>query len=478
MTSTAEPVQSVLCYVRPWTLNYFSRLLGEALPGSSKVYICDAVGVGDVDWGERFLKEMNSQSAVVWPAFLDASTAQDMQFRCRLLRTLPVATARRMLAAMVTVVDQILDELSPDLVVSSTVDCYVIDVLRFCSEKRRIPFFGLVQSMVNGYARVTARGELNPFRIPSVSECEQILSDLQRPEYRPTYLPEKVGTINWVAKRWFRETVKTAYLPLRRLASKDPFNLHCLASAAQARQHANPTTLFAPRFLDRNWSNKRPPETNEGRYSLYLPLQFTPECSVDYWANNRDLLHYEEGILRLLDEVNGNAQVFLKEHPAMFGWRNAQFYKSVLERPGAVLVPPSVKSLDMMEMTDATIVWTGSAGIEAVLLRDKPVVDLGGAFYATGRRTTTIQAVSELRRMPEIVKALLEEEPLSLDEKLAYIGRIQSGTIPGSLALTRQDFALGNRVAEDAVAGVAASLRSHIGSWIEWNRARETLSLL
>jgi hypothetical protein len=145
-----------------------------------------------------------------------------------------------------------------------------------------------------------------------------------------------------------------------------------------------------------------------------------------------------------------------------------------LRQRGAVLVPPAVPSLDLMEISDAVLSWSGSAGIEAVLLRDTPVLDFGEPYYASGRTTCTVRSKKELAAIDGPLRALLAEPPLDRQEKLEYVRNFLSGYVPGSLDHIR-GYAGSDQSAAASVAAVVEALDANLGEWFNWAKREAEL---
>jgi len=453
----------VLCYTGPHHEAFFRRLCGEVFGEGRTAYVSDFPGAGDIRTHEWFYGQLRSPGAARLPAFVPDDVAEDMAWRCRFLRRYPPDQQRRLLGAMITAMDAAIERVAPDLVVSRAVDCYVLDALRFCSRRRGIPFLGMTATMVNGYFMLTARGEHNTFRQPSEDEARQVLELVEAPRYRPAYLPSNASSSISVAKRYLRQAAKAAYFPMKRVVSRDPYNLYFAGQAAWARETIAVRNLAPGRFFDAGWAERAAQATGP---VLYLPLQFTPECNADYWCQHRDFLLFEDGVQRVVDRLAPTSTILVKEHPQMVGYRATRLYEA-LRRKGAVLVPPGVPSLDLMDVSDAVLSWSGSAGIEAVLLRDTPVLDFGEPYYVSGRTTRTVRSAEELGAVDGTLAALFAEAALDRQEKIAYVGHFLSGYLPGGLDHIR-DFSATDPIAAAEMASVVESLAANVGRWFAW----------
>src|SRR5437879_9754825 len=118
---------TVLGYIRPHHEAYYRTLCGELFGGGRTTFISDFPGVGDLQTHERFYGHLRSPDAGRLPSDLPEDVADDMALRCRFLRGFAPDKQRRLLAAMVAAMDDALERVRPDFVMSLTVDCYVND---------------------------------------------------------------------------------------------------------------------------------------------------------------------------------------------------------------------------------------------------------------------------------------------------------------------------------------------------------------
>ncbi|MBD3755804.1 MAG: hypothetical protein IE937_09225, partial [Gammaproteobacteria bacterium] len=116
--------------------------------------------------------------------------------------------------------------------------------------------------------------------------------------------------------------------------------------------------------------------------SIFYPLQFHPEASTAMAAaqylDEYDLLYF------LSSQMDGDAELYVKDHPSMAGLRTAGQTRAFSALPNVEFVAPSVKSVDLIDRCDLTLALTSTAAFEA-LMRGKPVVVLGDVFFKNHR---------------------------------------------------------------------------------------------
>lgn len=449
-----------LCYTRPWTEEYFRRLCAGVFGATGVIYISDFRGHGDWSLSDAFYRYYERPPGR--PPHLPAAMREDVIRRCRLLRQLPCSQAERMVDAMTLAIEEALDRAQPEIVVSMTVDSYVIDLLRFISEARGIPFFGICSFLLEGYFLVTGRGEYNPFRTPREEECDEALRMLRQPTHRAVYVPPNATARRKVFRRWIREAAKLVYFPLLRVLKRDPWNYHYRGSQATARERARLSNLLPWPYEDRDW------ETRLHRHRgvvAYLPLQYHPECNTDYWWNAQEYLDYEEAVLKLLRALDGDVLCLVKEHPNMLGYRAVEFYQHLQAIGRVMLVPSYVSSRRLIDASHMALTSSGSVGIEAVV-GGKGVLTYGRPYYVYGRLFRSVLSDAQLAQLPGMVSSLLAESAPSDDEKRALLRHIFSGCLPGYV--WKDAFSPGWNLTQEKIDLTARVIRENLDAFVAY----------
>lgn len=141
----------------------------------------------------------------------------------------------------------------------------------------------------------------------------------------------------------------------------------------------------------------------------FYPLQQEPEISITLFAPfYQDQLWLIKQIARSLPI---HYKLYVKEHPAMFGYRTREYYKELKKIPNLKLISPSVPSFDLIKNTKLIVTLTGTAGWEGLLLK-KPVITFGDVFYNV---LPMVRRCRNMEDLPNIVKNRLEN--FEYDEK-------------------------------------------------------------
>jgi hypothetical protein len=96
-------------------------------------------------------------------------------------------------------------------------------------------------------------------------------------------------------------------------------------------------------FGNKKWREKL--ESSDMK-KIFIPLQYSPEATVDYWCENDYLVNYEESIAKYIDKLSKDFIVLIKEHPAVVGHRSPKNYKKIINQKNKniVICPASVNS--------------------------------------------------------------------------------------------------------------------------------------
>tara|TARA_B110000196_G_C21072504_1_gene628242 strand:- start:132 stop:1262 length:1131 start_codon:yes stop_codon:yes gene_type:complete len=313
--------------------------------------------------------------------------------RCRLLRSLDKSVALKMLNSAGLAMQDIFDEFEPSYVLSVTVDSYIIHLLSIISESRGIRFIGLVPTFINGYFRITTCGAKGAERLVSDEELNEVKHSLLDKTYKPSWLVSNKRDINKKANRmWLRNFIKPIWFLLLSYYKGDRFNAHYMTSRIISQRYWS----FFPRSYSGLDSIAR--ITTEldktSKPVFFLPLQMSPEATIDYWSSDTSWIDYECKVLEVIRSNSEKSVFLIKEHPNVLGFRSRDFYKKLGALDNVVLVSPEIPSNEILDISDAVVVCTGTVGLEA-LLRGKVVFSDSSPFYAKLDKFRPCAAISE-----------------------------------------------------------------------------------
>lgn len=407
-----------------WSRRQFTHLARGLSPNGEAVFLSTHKDVDESGLSLKYYHQLSRNDANGPPS----QEESDQVVRCRILRQLPQREALRHLRALRFALSETLDELSPDVVVSETVDSFTVDTLRLEAGQRQIPFLGLVKSFLNGYIRITSRGEHVPLRTPSTTEIESALRTLEDPDFSPTFVPVGRYLVHAAAiTRWAKNLARIPYYRIRRLASADNYNDNYWASELVSRAWARPLPHL--NVGDDTW---RRHITTRTLPAIYVPLQFTPEATIDYWCQSIRALDYEHALVTTIRALSTSMQFVVKEHPSMLGLRHPSLYRALCDIPRVHICKTHTPSNEVISLTDGVLVWTGTAGFEAAL-RGKPVLRVCDPYYLRGMHPTRTMLVDP-RSSPDQVAKFVSETGGSLPEsaKQLLVATLLEGLLPSS----------------------------------------------
>lgn len=365
---------NVLCHAGPWSDSYFRFVVDAMYPGARCTILSGHKNVDRSGLCEHYYAAVKANKS----RRFDASAEDlDVIARCRLLRALDLQEALLHLNCMRASIAYSLDNFKPDFVLTETIDSYIMDLLDIESKKRSIPCVGLVTVFVNGYFRVSVRGEYVKSRNVTESETLQMLDHLDNDDYLPAFVLNSRKRLTYsVLRNWFRSIIKIPYFHIKRLISSEFYNYHYWQACITSKQSFSLFPVIDPG--EHTWVEKLKERQST---VIYLPLQMFPEATIDYWCESVDVVKYEKV---LVDFVKKHSSItfLIKEHPNVGGFRSRTFYRELKSCRNVVFCPTAVQSNSLRSYYDAILVWTGSAGFESAL-RGKPVLCASQPYYFT-----------------------------------------------------------------------------------------------
>jgi len=427
----------IAAYIRPWSKEYYEYFLARAFPDQQHIFLSDWRGLGDYDWSGAFYRRYTAPTdQALAPHWLSSTDEHEIIARNSLLRSLSLVDASHLVRSMSSSIEEMLDRIQPDLVLSPAVDSYVMDLLMRHCIARSIPYCGMLPSPITGYTRITAVGEQLNFREPTSAEVEEAVRRIDDPSFTPVDLAEWMkmyGNSNVCLKRALRELPKPYVFPLLGRLRGDPQNYHYRASAL-SRVSFISQALLIDRYFDERWLDRI--RSWKGT-KVYIPLQAFPECTTDYHVAQLDLIDFPRLLPRLIDAIcsDSNNMVCVKEHPGMMGVRPPGFYDSILRRQNVVLLSGDIPASSLIAETDVLVTWTGTGGLEAAI-RGKPVITIGKPYYSVGESFSTITSVVDLDNAAAHIRGI-RDRYIGAQEKRAIARHVLSGTFPGEYRFIR-----------------------------------------
>ena len=395
---------NVLVYTRPRIDSFYHSLAKEWVGADGYTSMSDHRGLEPIDIMRYFYDAMREQSTRFSNIPLSSIDYHLIISRCRYLRMISSISAVRHVNAMWLAFDRIFQRVQPDVIIGPVMDSYVLDVCDRVARSINREYSGFLENMINGYCRFTSRGELRSHRTPSDEEVDSALAILRQRTYVPKMQSDGMSTIGSVhplktfLTKYLRDHVKKFYFRSKQLF--DPCNFYYNTSASYFTCDSLAHLRYA-QYEAADWQSRVHEAKSLHAKVVYLPLQFYPEASIDYWGTSLDFAQFERVVLRALAGADEQHIVLVKEHPTMTALRHPNFYRQITSLPNVILAPVDVPSNLLIEHADVVMTWTGSVGFEAAI-RELPLVTFGKAYYDTAGAFLALENVGDLDDLPGI----------------------------------------------------------------------------
>lgn len=430
----------VLVYTRPRTEGFLKALAERIDLFDEIVYFSDSPGLvrGSDALMARFYRFKNgieNGTHADWPLW-DSLDEADIHDRCRYLRQLSLRDAALRIRAMASAFDEMIREHRPDLIFGLVMDSYVQDVAHRLMAARGGAYAGILNNMVNGYSRLTAYGEFLTTRTVEDAEIEAAIRQLSDRAYVPSMQKDFMWSTH-PARMFFTSYLhhkgKLGYYWGTRTLGRDPDNFYANTVAHDSCMSCHGVDqLFYRRFQQDDWRQQVEAARAAGKMIVYLPLQFYPECSLDYWIHKPQMRHFYEIMNRICALDPKDCIILAKEHPSASAMRKSAFYRQLSDARHIALVPFDEPSNGVIAEADLVLTWTGSVGIEAVV-RGKPLVSLGGTYFDPGDAFVTLETYEDVTNLEAfIAKAMARHKETDADAlRHSVIAYLLSGLIRG-----------------------------------------------
>lgn len=413
----------IFCHVGPWCVEQYRTIAKGVDDHADIIFISGFRKLDQTGMVEKYYHYVGFYKKQELDVDKLYNDNLDIVLRCRLLRALEKKESVVHVLAMRRAICEVLDTHSPDIIISETIDQFLMDILYIESKNRNIPFFGLVITFVNGYYRFSAKGEFNISRRVAEDEVYKVLELLENKTYKPKFVKRSpFSTLLTPYKQWVKNTARIPYFFVKRWLTGEMYNYHYWASLVTSLD--NFSLLPQTGFHHRNWQELH---SNTQRKKIFIPLQYYPEATIEYWCDSLSVIDYEKVLFETVERLAKDFCVIIKEHPNVVGLRAKAFYKKLDSIENVVIYPSTENSNQLIDDVDAVLVWTGSVGFESAL-RGKPVLCLCHPYYAFGR---SFKVISNNTANSEIANFIEGFTALSHQEKFQMVEYLLSGLIPG-----------------------------------------------
>jgi hypothetical protein len=432
--------------------------LGSQIDFAEVTILSDLRGEGDWSLVDDFYRFMRAgDSAQVAREWFGDDGCADIIRRCRALRSLERPRAMRMIGAMAQAVEKAFDQIEPDLIVTFTMDRYVMDVMDRIARKRGVDFVEIATSILPNEVLLMRRGEPIPLWEPDDRQVDA-MSDVLCQNFVPTYVRDAKRFTRarfWRVFSYF--ALRGAYFNVLRYLKRDPHNLHYIDALKRLKHKVGVRDVAVLGLLDPHWMQKLAEGPREAR--AFIGLQLFPEASIDYWVRDPAMLRHDEVVLRYCD-VLGRAgyRIFIKDHPLQFGFRQRDLMQRLANMPFVTMVPYDVPANLLIAECGVSVTFTGTIGFQAALAGRCSVVT--GPYYADQEHYIHVRAFAEIGGIVERIRQWRPPADLPAAQR-AMVRHLARASVPGDY-FTWRDFDPDDPAARAAVESLVASFNRYL----------------
>lgn len=169
------------------------------------------------------------------------------------------------------------------------------------------------------------------------------------------------------------------------------------------------------RFIDEHFLKDIPTNSK----FVYFPMHTEPERALllvaPYYTNQIEV------ITNIARSLPMGYKLYVKEHRAMAlaGWRDASYYKQILDLPNVELVHPFVKPDELFKNCSLVITIGGASGIEGAFY-GKPSIVFADVSYTI---LPTVKRVKNFDELPLVIRSLIgkQVDPEHLSNYVAIV---------------------------------------------------------
>jgi|SRR5581483_1545215 len=436
------------------------KYLASRIDFADVTVLSDLRGEGDyslVDDFYRFMKQGDAAAAAL--ARFGEDNCADIILRCRSLRSLDRDLAMRMIGAMAQAIEIAFDRLDPRLLLSFTMDRYVMDVMARLANARGVDFLEMTASIIPDQVFFHRRGQIVPLREPSREELDHAVKLMCSNDFMPVYVKgaQEFSRFRfWQVFGYF--VLRGAFFNAWRYLKRDRYNVHYIDALKWLKHKVRLGDVAVLDLLREDWQQRLDAVPKERR--VFIGLQLYPEASLDYWLASHAMLHHDDVVLRYC-EVLGKAgyHVFVKDHPLQFGFRQRELFERLSKLPWVTCVPYAVSANFLLDRCSVAVTFTGTIGFQAALAGLASIVS--DPYYA-GDNDYFLQ-VNDIGEIDGIVDRLKQwRRPDDLDAaRPEIVKKLAGASTPGNY-FTWKNFDRSDELAQESTNSLVWSFNRHL----------------
>jgi hypothetical protein len=440
------------------------KYLASRIDFADVTVLSDLRGDGDrslVDDLYRIMQKGDAAEAAI--ACFGEEGCADIILRCRVLRSIDRSLALRMIGGMTQAIERAFDELDPDLVMTFTIDRYVMDVMERTARKRGIDFLEMTTSIIPDEVMLMRRGRPVWLRDPSNDDVDAAVGLVCKADFAPAYVRDakRFSTARfWRVFGYY--ALRGAFFNIWRFLKRDRFNIHYMDALKRLKHKVRIGDVAVLRLIDRNWESRLSEVPRERR--VFLGLQLFPEASMDYWLKSPGMLAHDDVLVRYC-EVLGRAgyRIFVKDHPLQFGFRRRELFERLSMLPFVTLIPYDVPANLLIEKCTISVTFTGTIGFQAALAGLCSVAT--DPYYATEEHFLNVRNAEEIGSLAERLERWRPPDDLAVTRR-EIMRHLAAVSVEGDYFGWRK-FDPENQAARASVEPLARSLNVHLPRFLK-----------
>lgn len=119
-------------------------------------------------------------------------------------------------------------------------------------------------------------------------------------------------------------------------------------------------------------------------------------------------------------------KLYVKDHPAMLGFRPPAYYAEMKKIPNVRLLDPRTSGLELTRSARLVLTLTGTSAWEAVLLK-KPAIIFGNMFYDC---LSAVKRCHDIETLPSLVQEQLNAFSYDKDELIDFVAALLEESVP------------------------------------------------
>lgn len=352
----------------------------------------------------------------------------DIIYRCRFLRKMPFEKGKKLIQRSIAASERMLLNNNIDVVYSLPIDSYVLHTLYIVAKFHKIKFFSLVGTLFSKRIRLSIFGELiaNNEIVTEDNKITAFIEHVKNTSITPDWLIGTKDSLNkTLLKRFVVDTLKPPVFWLYRIFFND---LHTFSFPhyrfLKVRMFSTLRRVIMAKKIEAITTD--PKDLNN---YIFIPLQFYPEITSDYWVSDINLCNHHKVVLSIIDSYSGQKPFLIKEHPAAVGRRDEHFLKQLIENPKVYFAPLKYPMQNLIKNASLVVGNTSTTTINALIV-NKPVIFFSKPYFALPEPSFFTSLEKEHLNA---VITKYGEHTLSSDQVFTIVKQLFDGSVEGDL---------------------------------------------